>query len=98
MLDVPAKVCSKIQEFMGRVTDLEDESEETKKELAHLRKEFEILQKNMKFGEKIQAHQAAEIEKLAAGIKKLGSENRGAKISAGMAKAEVKKLKAAAKH
>jgi predicted RNase H-like nuclease (RuvC/YqgF family) len=98
MLDVPAKIWKSVQEFMGRVNNLEDVSEETQKELAHLRKDFDIMQKDIRHGEKIQAYQGAKIQEMAERIKKLESENRGAKISAGIAKAKVEKLKTAAKH
>ena len=98
MLDTAGKIWGKIQEFMKRISDLEDDSDETKKEVSHLRKEIEILAKGMTHSEKIQAYQGKAMVDLEVRIKKLESEKRGLAISAGKAKAKAARAEARAKH
>jgi chromosome segregation ATPase len=98
MLDTAGKIWWKFQEFLKRLNDLEDDTEEAKKEVGYLRKDLELLQKGTKLGETIQAHQSLKITALEARIKKLESEKHGLAISAGKAKAKAAKLEAQNKH
>ncbi len=98
MLLTVEKIWSKVQEFVKRVGDLEDNGKETDKEVSHLKKELDLLAKGLNHSEKIQNHQGAAIAALEARIKKLESDKKGLAISAGKAKAKVARLENQAKH
>jgi chromosome segregation ATPase len=93
MLETARWVSGKIQEFIKRIGDLEDDTEETKKEVAHLRRELELLHKGMNHSEKIQAHQGQAMVDLEQRIKKLERDKHSLATTAGIAKKTVKKLK-----
>jgi chromosome segregation ATPase len=92
MLDAAKKIWDKIQEFMKRIGDLEDGSEETKKEVDQLKREVRVLSKELDHTDKIQEHQGRTIAGLEQRIKKLESEKHGLAVSAGKAKAKNKRL------
>ena len=75
----------------GRIDKLEDDSDETKKELEHVRRELQFMQKEMNRNDKIQRHQGHAMVEMEQRIKKLESEKRGKAISAGKAKAKLAK-------
>jgi len=93
MLESAKWVASKIQEFIKRIGDLEDDSEETKKEVKHLRKEMEILTKGMAHTDKVNAHQGKTIADLEQRVKRLESKNHSLATTAGIAKKKIEKLK-----
>ena len=93
MLLTVEKVWSKVQDFIKRIGDLEDDTKGTKKEVDHLRRELHILNKDVDHNEKIQDHHGQKLAELEARIKKIESEKHGAKVSAGRAKAANARLK-----
>jgi septal ring factor EnvC (AmiA/AmiB activator) len=93
MLDTAGKVWSKIQEFMKRINQLEDDSEDTKKEVNQLRREIAIIHKELDHGEKIATHQGKTIAEMERRIAKLERDKKGLAISAGIAKSKVEKMK-----
>ena len=97
-LGLVSDVWKKINEFMKRISTLEDDSEETQREVAHLRKDLEILNKGLNHTDKIQGHLSITITGLEARVKELEKRNRGLAISAGKAKAKAARLEDQAKH
>lgn len=93
MLDAAGRAWAKVNEFVKRVTDLEGESDETKAEVVHLKRDIALIHKEMNHSDKIQAHQGKTIVELEQRIKKLESEKRSKSISAGIAKKQVEKLR-----
>jgi septal ring factor EnvC (AmiA/AmiB activator) len=83
-----------VQDFLKRIDDVEDESEETKKEVRDLRRNIETMARELRTTQKVQDHQSKEIVDLEARIKKLESEKHGLAIKAGKAKAKVSRMKA----
>jgi peptidoglycan hydrolase CwlO-like protein len=92
MLDAAGKIWATIREFMKRITDLEDGSKETKGDMNHLKKEVEILSKGQAHTDKIVTYLGRANADQELRIKRLESEKRGKAISAGKAKAKLKKL------
>ena len=92
------KIWTKVQEFVKRIGDLEDDTHETKKEVGHLRKELQILTKSIEHNDKVLAHTGQIAANLEARIKKLESEKRGLAIKAGKAKAKAARLEQEIKH
>lgn len=92
MLDAAGKIWATIREFMKRITDLEDAGKETRADVKYLNKEVEILSKGQAHTDKIVTYLGKANASQEVRIKKLESEKRGKAISAGKAKAKVKKL------
>lgn len=93
VLDTAGKVWAKIQEFIGRIDALEDGKKEHDGELKHLSKELELMRREMNHDEKVRTHLAQKVAEFEQRIKKLESEKHGAKVSAGIAKKKIEKLK-----
>ena len=91
------KLWSKVQEFIGRVDNLEDDNDETKKELAHLKREVELLRKeaahDQKVSAKVQEQQGLKVVELEQRLAKVEREKHGKAISAGIAKSQLEKMK-----
>jgi hypothetical protein len=81
---------------MKRISDLEDDTDETKKEVAHLRREIGFMQHL--HSDKIQGHLSTTVAHLEQRVKRLEKEKHGLAISAGKAKAKVSRLESKAKH
>lgn len=94
MLLTVDKIWSKVLEFVKRVGDLEGETDLNKKAIEHLRKELQIVGKELDHNDKVQAHFAQKLAECDARIKKLEGEKRGKSISAGIAKKKLEKLEA----
>lgn len=95
MLDTAGKIWAKIQEFMGRIDKLEDDSKDTTSEVKHLKRELELLrretQHDKRVTDKVQEQQGLKVVELEQRLKKVESEKRGKAISAGKAKAKLAK-------
>src|SRR5262245_32900578 len=101
MLKTAMDVATRVQEFLRRISNLETETEDTKKEVKMVKKDIDILYKRANANDKIQHHQGQDIasleremEKAESRIKELESKNRGLAISVGKAKAQNARLKA----
>lgn len=90
-------IADKIQDFVKRIGDLEDDGKETKDDVKHLKWELDQLKKHTEresgITAKIQDYQGHKIAELEQRLKKVESERHGAKISAGIAKKHLEKLK-----
>lgn len=97
MLQSAKWVAEKIQDFVKRIGDLEETGKETKDDVKHLKRELEQLRRETEresgITAKIQDFQGHKILELEQRVKKVESERHGAKISAGLAKKQVVKLK-----
>ena len=91
MLDI-GTVWKRVQEFIQRIADLEDDGKETKGDVKHLKKEIELMRREMQHDGKIQAYHGQKIGELEQRIKKLETEKHSKATSAGIAKRKVKKL------
>ena len=70
MLDI-GTVWKRVQEFIQRIADLEDDGKETKGDVKHLKKEIELMRREMQHDGKIQAYHGQKIGELEQRIKKL---------------------------
>ena len=97
MLQSAKWVADKIQEFVKRIGDLEDDGKDTRDEVKHLKRELEQLRRETEresgITAKIQDFQGHKIAELEQRVKKVESERHGAKVSAGIAKKQIVKLK-----
>ena len=91
MFDAAGKIWGKIQEFMKRIGDLEDDSDESKKEIAHLRRELAIMQKEHAHNDKILAHVSTTTAHLEQRVKRLESEKHSEATKAGIWKSKAQK-------
>jgi phage shock protein A len=98
MFETVAKFAAKIPEFLKRLADLEDNTEDTRRHVDLLRKDLDVVHKNLQLHKKISDYQSKEIADFENRIAKLESQKRSLAIKAGMAKAKAAKLAAASKH
>jgi septal ring factor EnvC (AmiA/AmiB activator) len=98
MFETVAKFAAKIPEFLKRLADLEDDTEDTKRHVDLLRKDLDVVHKNLQLHKKISDYQSKEIADFESRIAKLESQKRSLAIKAGMARAKAAKLAAAGKH
>jgi chromosome segregation ATPase len=92
MLDAAGKIWSKIQEFVKDISELKAHNKETDKEIAHLKREVEILAKDVEHHAKIQTNQGGELAAFEARVKKLESEKHGLSAKLGKQRAENARL------
>jgi septal ring factor EnvC (AmiA/AmiB activator) len=98
MFETVAKFAAKIPEFLKRLADLEDDTEDTRRHVDLLRKELDVVHRNLQLHKKISDYQGKEIADFESRIAKLESEKRSLAIKAGIAKAKAARLAAAGKH
>lgn len=87
MLDTATKIWSKLQEFVRELGELKAHDKKTDREIGHLRREFQILARDVQHHSKIQDHQGVELATLQARVKKLESEKHGLATKLGRQKA-----------
>lgn len=97
MLDTAGRIWARLQEFVTRVTELERKADNTEDDVKHLARELDIFKKeaahDQRVNTRIQDQQGQTIADLQARVQKLEREKRGKAISAGIAKAELEKLR-----
>ena len=98
MFDTAAKIWQKIQEFVKDINLLKAHDLETNVELERLKREINLVQKELNHNDKIQDAQARDIEGLHQRLKKLESEKHGLAVKLGKEKKKTEKLSVAAKH
>ena len=87
-----------INEFMKRITALEVDNDDVKKDTQHLRKDLKTIQKRLSLNDKIEDDLKAKLADHESRIRELEKRNHGLAISAGKAKAKVARLESNAKH
>lgn len=97
-LGVVRDVWKTINEFLARITALEDDNDDNKRDTKHLRQGLEILQKRLNHNDTVQDDLKAKLADHEARIKELEKKNKGLAISAGKAKAKASRLESQVKH
>jgi predicted RNase H-like nuclease (RuvC/YqgF family) len=90
-------IADKIQDFVKRIGDLEDDGKETRDDVKHLKWELDQLKKQTEresgITAKIQDYQGQKIEQLEQRLASVERERHGARVSAGIAKSKPDKMK-----
>jgi hypothetical protein len=92
MIDAATRIWAKINEFVGRIDKLEQQSDRTESDLEYLEKELSLLRKEAEHDRRvnaaIQKDMAEELARQNLRIGRLESEKHGKAVSAGIAKKE----------
>lgn len=98
MIQGVGTIWARINDIATWLKGIEKKGEETSAEVQHLKREMDVLSREIGHGKAVTDFQGKKIAELEAHVKKLQSEKHGAKVSAGKAKAKVARLENGAKH
>jgi hypothetical protein len=98
MFQTAGTILSRINEIVRWLKGIEETGEKTSAEVGHLRREIDIITREVGDGKTVADFQGRKLAELEAQVRKLQSEKHGLKISKGKAKAEADRLKQQLNH
>ena len=98
MLQAAGNIWTRVNEIVKWLKGIEETGEQTVAEVAYLRREIEIITREVGHGKTVTDFQGRKITELEDQVKKLRSEKHGLRVSRGRAKAEAARLKVQKNH
>jgi hypothetical protein len=87
MLDYAGSALKKIQEFIKEIGKLKAHDAEIDNEIEHLKREIDLVHKQLQFSSKVANHMSLDVEALKQRVKSLESQKHGLAIKLGKQKA-----------